>query len=347
MDARRQLDDLSHLRGDGIYATVAVIAKELVARGLDPAPLLAKHGLHPPRGWLPLERAPRGSILAFMESCVEATADPGMHVAATLKAAIGAFEVADYLALMAPTLGHSLRAVCEHFDMVNSGLAFRFEDGDQEVIGRVRAVYERAPHPLEVECTLVAIEHRIRYATGGAHGLSRVALSHRDNGSGPALAKAFACPVVFEQPVDQVHIPRAGWDAPTVFRNRGLDWMMHAVAPTALPRAASAFLSRVREAVTAGVAGSGKRTEGLARQLGMSVRSLQRRLAEHGLSVGEVLSEGHKEVALRLLARPELTLAEVAEQLGYSEPSAFTRAFRRWTGLTPSDYRELHYTKGP
>jgi AraC-like DNA-binding protein len=75
--------------------------------------------------------------------------------------------------------------------------------------------------------------------------------------------------------------------------------------------------------------------------MGMSVRTLQRRLNEAGLNYSEVQEDVRKTLALNLLEIETLALAEIAFSLGYSEVSAFNHAFRRWLGQSPGDYRRL------
>ncbi len=71
----------------------------------------------------------------------------------------------------------------------------------------------------------------------------------------------------------------------------------------------------------------------------MSVRSLQRRLLEIGLTHRRLLDEVRFEAACHMLERTETSLAQIASNLGYADPANFTRAFERWTGQTPSAYR--------
>ena len=71
----------------------------------------------------------------------------------------------------------------------------------------------------------------------------------------------------------------------------------------------------------------------------MTARTVQNRLAREGTSLTELADRVRQEVAERRLARPGATVPDVAARLGYSEPSAFRRAFKRWTGMTPGEYR--------
>jgi AraC-like DNA-binding protein len=79
--------------------------------------------------------------------------------------------------------------------------------------------------------------------------------------------------------------------------------------------------------------------EEAAKELGMSARTLRRRLALEGLSFASVLNEQRKETALAMLRSRELSVDDVAARLGYSNAANFTRAFRQWTGMTPTAYR--------
>lgn len=77
----------------------------------------------------------------------------------------------------------------------------------------------------------------------------------------------------------------------------------------------------------------------VASMLDLSIYEFQRQLAEHGLSFRDLLSAAREELALHLLADESLPLTEVAAAVGYSELSAFSRAFRKWTGMNPQRYR--------
>jgi AraC-like DNA-binding protein len=73
--------------------------------------------------------------------------------------------------------------------------------------------------------------------------------------------------------------------------------------------------------------------------LGVSERTMQRRLAENGRNFMDILDDFRREESARLLCDQRLALVEVASKLGYSEQTSFTRAFKRWTGATPGSWR--------
>lgn len=109
------------------------------------------------------------------------------------------------------------------------------------------------------------------------------------------------------------------------------------------PRTTSAELSldvRVRELIDAGLLASRFDQPAVARELGMSTRSLQRGLKDLGTSFSAQLEQVRRERAETLLRRSELSIAEVAFMLGYADPRPFYRSFRKWTGQTPQQFRE-------
>jgi AraC-like DNA-binding protein len=98
---------------------------------------------------------------------------------------------------------------------------------------------------------------------------------------------------------------------------------------------------RVLDRVSTALSGGVPALSDVARDLGMSGRTLQRRLATQETSFQSLVDEARRRLALRLLRREaEVTLTEVTFMTGFSDQSAFTRAFRRWTGQTPGAFRD-------
>jgi len=125
---------------------------------------------------------------------------------------------------------------------------------------------------------------------------------------------------------------------------RRRDPTLHGVLENAakgLPSAASPsdLASDLRRALAARLMGGDLRVQSVARALGTTSRTLQRRLAESGLSYNEVLDAMRRDAAAQYLAGESFSIGEIAYLLGYSEPAAFHRAFKRWHGTTPAAYR--------
>jgi AraC-like DNA-binding protein len=78
----------------------------------------------------------------------------------------------------------------------------------------------------------------------------------------------------------------------------------------------------------------------VARELGMSARSLRRRLQSEGISFSDLVTRNRVVTSKRLLEQPGASIQEIAFAMGFASPSAFHRAFKRWTGLTPKQYQD-------
>lgn len=102
-----------------------------------------------------------------------------------------------------------------------------------------------------------------------------------------------------------------------------------------------ATIDAVREVIARELSRGRPSLQSVARHLNLSVRTLQRRLAESGWSYVRLVDDIRGTVARRRVGRPGVLLKAVAFDLGFAEQASFTRAFRRWTGLAPREYRRL------
>lgn len=99
------------------------------------------------------------------------------------------------------------------------------------------------------------------------------------------------------------------------------------------------FTALVRQRLAVSMDGGAPSMEDVARSLGKSPRSLHRHLAGEGTRFNDLLDDVRRQFAEQYLARPRLAVSEVAYLVGFNDSSAFFKAFRRWTGVTPNEYR--------
>lgn len=102
----------------------------------------------------------------------------------------------------------------------------------------------------------------------------------------------------------------------------------------------TSITEQVRRELVVAMDGGDVSQEAIAKKLGVSSRSMQRRLAEENTRFADVLADVRAEIAKRYLARKSVSASEVAYLLGFSEPPAFFKAFKRWTGMTPREFQE-------
>jgi AraC-like DNA-binding protein len=198
--------------------------------------------------------------------------------------------------------------------------------------------------PLPI-CIGLAVLHRLfAWAIGGRLRLLAVELPYpRDLEEAHDLV--FAAPLVFEAPLPAIVFDAASLKAPVMRSEGELDAFV-AASPAgllALPAHEATVADQVRRMVEVAIR-SGRETElpsgdEVATRLAISPQTLRRRLAGDGTSLREVRDEVLRDAAITSLVDGDESIADLAARLGFSEPSAFTRAFRRWTGNPPSAYR--------
>lgn len=350
-DRRRQGGVAGH-RGVGHREGVAIevsarianlILRAVAAAGADAATLATDVGfdravLADPDAHIPLaletrlwdEAAARSGDAAF-----------GLHAAHGL--APGAFDVLDYAVRTAATLHESLERLQRYNRVFHDAAVVRVTDRDDRTRVEHSLSLEGATQSRHaVEFTLASIIEIGGQLLGAPLVALDVELRHAAPASTAEHARVFGVEPRFGCDVNAIELDRALIERPLDTADPALFSVIqrHAEALLAArPAPSPTTVDRVRR-LLAGALGEGQPTlKALAPKLKMSERSLQRRLADEGVTFDALLDELRRDLALRYLSDPRIAVAEVAYLLGYSEPSPFHRAFKRWTGATPSEVR--------
>jgi AraC-like DNA-binding protein len=252
------------------------------------------------------------------------------------------FEVLEHVASVAPTVGESFRRLARYFSIVSNGMGFKIDDtGADEVVLSMTHPYALALLPkgfVEYLWTVV-VTRMSRYTSQRVR--TTVAFRHSPQGDLETYRRMLGA-VVFGAAEPGLRIPRDQWnnvknDSADAARLSTLEREAHEQAAR-MPRPIQ-LLDRVRTAIAESLRGGDVGIGDTARRAGLSVRSLQRALAAEGYTHTQVLDEVRHVLAVAYLSSTIPSLSEVAYMLGFSEPSAFHRAFRRWTGKTPLESR--------
>jgi len=161
-----------------------------------------------------------------------------------------------------------------------------------------------------------------------------------ENRSG--LQHFFPCPIEFEQDVNWLRFSASHLDALIVRNESDLEEFLkvapyHVVIKPVINE--ESVTARIRKILGEDFREDLPTFEQLTGLLNMSARTLRRRLDKEGTSYQRIKDAARRDVAIDLLTNPELTVSDVAELVGFSDPSAFHRSFKRWTGLSPGEYR--------
>jgi AraC-like DNA-binding protein len=325
--------------------TVLTVTAFSVRYGVLPQELLDAAGIDPVVAADPDERVPAARIIRLWGEAARRTGDSdfGLHLAEWLQPEEH-YDVIGYVCRTSPTLGEAYRRVARYFALLHQQVTFSIQEEDHavRVQHHVHDLSDAPPrHP--VECVLATLILQGRRALGQPFAPLLVRFRHEAPASTAEHARIFGAPVRFGAPVSELVLPRALWDQPQREADARLCAVLERQAEAQLARlpAVGGLLSRVRGAIDALLASGGGEPslEEVAARLRQSPRSLQRHLQQERTSFRAVLDDVRRDLALRHLAEQRLALSEIAFVLGFSEVSAFHRAFRRWTGKTPASWR--------
>ena len=290
----------------------------------------------------PDARIPIEQVEALWRKAYELSSDPNLALHAVEVLPFGAYRVIDSLGVSAPTVGTALAKVSDYFPLINEVVCLPYAVGERQVTFAVEA--PTRPSAISrpyAEYTLAAVFLRTRLATGVPYRLLRVEFSHPRPADLGEHERVFQCPVSFAAQTCRMVIAREVWDSPCTGRDSALFSLLDVHARTLLDQLASPsdIVGRVREAIEVELRGGNPKIESVARRLAMSPRTLQRRLKDQGALFNDLLDGMRFRAAKSYLTQRDIASREVAYLLGFAEQSSFNRAFKRWSGQTPAEFR--------
>jgi AraC-like DNA-binding protein len=287
-------------------------------------------------GWVPVDAMARAWILVSERAADD---DFGLHAAETLP--VGVYGVLEFATMSSPTILDTLERVARYYRLMGAmsevGLDVRRERARVTLRPVVPFPAERLRHYHEFTIAFLAVRGRM---LGGERVVpSEVRFMHPAPARTTEHARIFASPVRFGQRANELVVPRSVLEIPVRAADPSVAAALGRTGESMLAAEAGDVLERVHVAARAALDAGDVTLEIVARRLGMSARTLQRRLGERDTSYAHVLDQVRRESAQRWVEQGAMSFGEIAFALGFSEPSAFHRAFKRWTGRTPREYR--------
>lgn len=328
------------------FITVSVrslrpVLSRLESLGVDVGSVLSAAGVDPAVAADSDARLPHPVLLAVWNEAAQRSGDDafGLHVAEHIRP--GAFDVLGYAIRSSATLGEGLERLVRYHRILHDAAVVELRvEGD-----RVRLLHtlpaEAGPLPRQAAEFIVAAWLVVaRQATGLDFAPLGVSFRHSAPENLDEHRRLFRAPLRFSQAANGLVIPRTLLDAPLVKSDPGLCAVLEPYVRELLDRvhAPTSLAHRVRQVLAAALPTAAS-AETAARRLHMSRRTLNRQLGRERTSFKSLFDDLRHELAIRYLAQPEMAIAEVAFLLGFSEASAFHRAFKRWSGVTPAEHR--------
>ncbi|HKU41506.1 MAG TPA: AraC family transcriptional regulator [Polyangiales bacterium] len=286
-------------------------------------------------------RLPRWEVYRLCELAMDLADDPafGLHWAEHLSG--NTFVPISHLIAHAPTLRHAFDALSHFQRLISDRYGYELTESSDRVTVRCLDLYGASPRMqrFTAEMITMGVIRLLRMYSPRAQP-ERVCFAYSAPSYHAEYARLFERAPQFDQPFTGVVFDRALMSRPSQHKDEDLHEALCSIAERRVVNLTqrTSYAQRVHEYLVQ----HDPRTSDMstvARALGMSVRSLRRRLADEGKSYHDVAHDALASVAKRLLLEQRHSIQETAYELGFAEPATFHRAFKRWTGMTPNEYR--------
>jgi AraC-like DNA-binding protein len=326
-----------------LTAAAAVIAETLESHyATDPKPIFEQVGLDYAQLGVADARYPWKDMQALWLASVEATGDPSFGLYAGRRIRPTTFHAVGYSWLSSATLVGSLERLCRYFRVISTAPVQPI----LEQRGQIYALTEVMPDPTHVpieasvDAFLAAIVQMCRTATTEHFAPAAVTVEHADRGNTADYVAVLGCPIQFEAPRTEILFDAESLETPLRGNNAELARANDKVAEQYLEKLdPDRVASEVRELLVSLLPSGKSSQEIIAKRMNRSLSTLQRQLQSEGMSYQAIRDETRNVLAQEYVRQENLSLSQIAYMLGFSDQSNFSRAFKRWTGQTPREFR--------
>lgn len=294
--------------------------------------------------WLedPTRRLSIGEYLRVIDVALAVSGDPafGLHMGEQARTAM--FDVLGPLTELAGTLRQSFEAMQRYAKLMAVGHDPELREDDETAAIRFPTLRgDNAALRMTAEFAMTALFSMLQlFVSNGGRPIA-VRFAYPEPPYAREYRRIFGAQAWFGCESTEVVFPRSWLDKPQPYHSPELYAVIKEQADRSLDR-----LERdvsLRERIERVLDQRGAKLiamDDVARALGMSARSLRRRMQAEGVSYGDLVTRSRTHTAKRMLERPGASIQETAHAMGFATPAAFHRAFKRWTGMTPKQYQE-------
>ncbi|MDH5179020.1 MAG: AraC family transcriptional regulator [Gammaproteobacteria bacterium] len=320
--------------------TVRMVLKACAQAGVDTDELLRVSEIERVVAEHPDGEVTFNQMRNFWQNAFRLSGNPFLGMSTAQQVEIGDYKCIDYLTLNAATLGDSMENFCRYMILLNTWIGWEIDKQADRVILRMLPNAGVIP-PHSYEFVFSIYIKRARQVTRDDWAPGRIRFPFPAPSDLQPHQDYFQCTVEYDAPAGEIEIDTDSWNQTLPNSDLQLLKVMdeHARLLMSQRLLPDDFVGQVRQQIVRALHGGDAQRDTIAKQLNMSPRTLQRRLEENGIAFVELLDEVRTELARNKLQNSDLSLAEIGFLLGFSEQSSFNRAFKRWTGKTPKEYR--------
>jgi AraC-like DNA-binding protein len=328
---------------DTTLATSVQVTDKLMRRfGIDPGPVFRRHGIDPGLLSDPSARLPQDAIDAAVREVAAHVPDPAFGLLAAECWHPSNLGALGHAWLASSTLRRGLERLQRYWQLIGQRTAIHLRDEP----GGLAVVLENPRSDPVVAAVTTDMDFSVlldmcRVNAGRAFNPVEVRLIRPEPGDTTPFDAFYGCPVRFGSPERAVVMPRDAIEAPLPTSNRQLAGMLDRLLDESIAKLdRSDVVARCRAQMHRRLASGEVSATRVASDLAMSRRTLHRKLADAGTTWQELLDATRRDLAMRMIEDPRRSIGEITFELGFSQQSAFARAFRRWAGVSPTQYRE-------
>lgn len=315
--------------------------KYLESTGIDPAPYYIKAGINPDLLKDPTARISVNSVDRLWEEAVQVITDPCFAVKMVSfwhPSQIGALG---YAWLASSTLRRAFKRAVRYIHVVTEDINLHLTDtpaGLCLTLDLEDSVFELPEHH---DLVMAVSLYMCRFNFGKELVPTRVTLAHEAPECAQAMVDYFGREIEFDAAQSSITLARADVDLELPSANKEIALMHDELLMRYLVEIRKGNIVDQVKAIILENLPDGQVTDRMvASELNLSERSMQRRLQEHNTTFRNTLDSVREMVAKQYIKNPMNRMSDIAFLLGFSEQSAFSRAFKKWTGMTPLQYRQ-------
>lgn len=333
-------DDMQELRDAGVM--LRLIYQAMKKKGIDTDAVFTRLGVDEAYVYTEQLRTPHNAQLYFWQVLEDVSGDPdiGLQLGKLLPVYRG--QVLEYLFLSSPTFGEGLRRAQNYQRLLSDAANTDFIiEGDEAcmVLDTASDEVRRLKH--FNECFVQGLVAFFKSITDGSFYPSRIEFEHERDRGQDLVADILECEVRFGAKENRLYFSTSLLSYPSSHAEPELLALHERFASEQVARLEKKDIVGQVERIIAELLESGEVTlDAVAERLDIKARTLRTRLTEAETSFNQVLADFRYRLARQLLATTDESIDEIVYLTGFSEPSTFYRAFKRWSGMTPIEYRK-------